>query len=255
MTKMPTTEAEYHEQLAALPEDKRDDYRQLMETLKPWETLHPDLAEWIVDSPFGKSLKHPLVFEVIYAPGMQDGMLNERYEQKRDACACYLAEGNYSGFVWMHERPYRLDALLQVAEEIEDDAEFWELVGSIWVDTENLWQNYDEWHDVLHAERGDRTAMMDDDERAALAALPDEVTIWRGYNADDEDDERHIGFSWSLRRDCAEWFAERFASHRGRARVLCARVRKADVVALFTGRGEDEIVVLPEHLIDIEETA
>lgn len=249
-SKLPTTEQEYREILAALPEEHRESYERLVGTLKPWEKLHPELQKWIVDEgPFGPSIKHPLVYDIIYAPGMRDGQLNDIYEAKTKALTSYAESGSWNSYVFTHERPWRLHALVTIQHEIEDDCQFWDLVGNVWTDTENAWQNYDEWDDVFRADRTCRESMMDEAEQKALVAMSEEITIFRGYNAD-EDDERHsTGFSWTIERERAEWFANRFASHRGTAYVATGTVSKQDVLAHFLGRGEAEIVALPEHII------
>jgi hypothetical protein len=154
----------------------------------------------------------------------------------------------------MHERPYRLAALLDVAHEIVDDRKFWELVGGIWTDTENAWQCYDEWLEVFGSGRDDREYTMTDIEREALAKLPEEMTVYRGFTRlngrgpiEDEDRQLH-SFSWTLDRAKAVWFAERWAGDDDIRYVATAVVRKPDVVAHFLGRGEKEIVVMPDDL-------
>jgi len=85
---------------------------------------------------------------------------------------------------------------------------------------------------------------MEQEERKALAALPDRLTIYRGV---------HIkkgtlrGLSWTLDRERAEWFANRWAKRR--PYLVQAQVLKSDVRAHFLDRGEAEIVVLPNRLI------
>ena len=92
------------------------------------------------------------------------------------------------------------------------------------------------------------TALMNTDEYAVWAALPDPVTVYRGvtsYNA------KHIRrMSWTLDRKTAEWFAHRF---RENGTVYQARIPKDSVYAFFNGRNEAEIIVDPEFLTDITE--
>jgi hypothetical protein len=54
------------------------------------------------------------------------------------------------------------------------------------------------------------------------------------------------GLSWTLDREKAQWFANRWLSlKRRRPIVLQTVARKADVMAYFAGRNEQEIVVHP----------
>ena len=85
---------------------------------------------------------------------------------------------------------------------------------------------------------------MEQEERKALAALPDRLTIYRGV---------HIkkgtlrGLSWTLDRERAEWFANRWAKRR--PYLVEAEVLKSDVRAYFLDRNEAEIIVLPNRLV------
>ena len=168
---------EFEAILEHLPDAEREGFRRMGEMFKPWETLHPELALYLYEDHMGTHLKHPLVFDVMYCPGLRDGMLNEQYEAKSKAVAEYRAEGKWSSFVFMHERPYRLDALMKIQDEIADDCEFWDLVSGVWTDTENARQNYEEWDDLFSSGRSCRESMMNDAEREVLAGLPKEFVI------------------------------------------------------------------------------
>jgi len=84
------------------------------------------------------------------------------------------------------------------------------------------------------------------EEREALAALPDEITIYRGIKTPDSPDDPH-GMSWTLDRDKAVWFANRMKS---RGVLYTATIKKSKVLAHFLNRGESEIVVHPDSIID-----
>ena len=90
------------------------------------------------------------------------------------------------------------------------------------------------------------TALMNTDEYAVWAALPDPVTVYRGvtsYNAN------HIRrMSWTLDRKTAEWFAHRFGEN---GTVYQARIPKDSVYAFFNGRNEAEIIVDPQCLTEL----
>ena len=92
------------------------------------------------------------------------------------------------------------------------------------------------------------TALMNTDEYAVWAALPDPVTVYRGvtsYNAN------HIRrMSWTLDRKTAEWFARRFGEN---GTIYQARISKNSVYAYFNRRNEAEIIVNPKSLMDITE--
>jgi hypothetical protein len=250
---MPKTEAEFRAMLAALPEETRAGFEQMMTTMRPWESLDPELAENIVVIRGVTFLKHPMLFVPLYVPGVQDGQLNEVLRRKKEAREQMLDEGAWWQYVFLiYERPYQLDALLDVADQI-GDAEFWDLVGDVWRDTENAYEQYDLWYEVFHLDRACREEMMNAEEQEFLAKQPDQIKVYRGaatsldgaYDAAD-------GFAWTLRKSKARWFAERFRSlfesEGAVPEILTARVEKKNVVAYFDGRGEREILVLPEHV-------
>jgi hypothetical protein len=210
------------------------------------EDLSPELAEYVDDSgPFGNSIKHPLVYSIMHAP-QQNAFVNRQLQYKKDALAKAEAEGAWGTYVWLHERPYRIDAFMEIEERMDDD-EYWTLLGHIWTDSENIWQNEEDWTELMESGRGDRSKLMDDEEREYLAGLPDELVIWRGFKNDD----RELGLSWTLDRSRAKWFAKRLSSDNDVARVASGKVKKSDVIAFFGGRNEEEIVINPCYIQEL----
>lgn len=202
------------------------------------EPLHPDLEPWVEESEFfGRSLKHPLVYQV---PLSLPGMANQAYEHKKAATAKALDKGDWHSYIWLHERPYRFEALQTLFTDHPISNDDWHsLVRDVWIDSENLWQHYDEWLEVFENVDGQR--LMTDEEKARLAALPDTVPIYRGATLEVNEE----GLSWTLDPSRARWFARRF-NHKGDGVVIHASVAREAIVALFEGRSEDEVIVLPE---------
>jgi hypothetical protein len=213
------------------------------------EELDPELAQWVEDGPLGPMLKHPLVYDITgtHIPGLP----NRQFRRKKAALARATEERNWHTVVFLHERPYRASALFRVAQEHGaemTDADYWKLVGRVWTDSENIWQNTLEWDALLGSERGEREAIMvadafdgDDADIEMYRALPETATVYRGATAGLNEE----GLSWTTDRDKAVWFARRFADLRdGAPVVLTGLVNKSDVVGCFTGRGESEVVVV-----------
>ena len=87
--------------------------------------------------------------------------------------------------------------------------------------------------------------------REALKAMGPVLSVWQGHTTDRDD-----GWSWTLDLEKAEWFARRFASMEGSEPVLThGMVAKADVVAYFTRRNEEEILVAPENVSTVSMAA
>ncbi|MBV8324661.1 MAG: hypothetical protein JO049_28800, partial [Hyphomicrobiales bacterium] len=112
------------------------------------------------------------------------------------------------------------------------------MVGNVWTDSENVFQNIGEWKRVWSHNPALREFCMEEGEREALAALPDGLTVWRGTAR-----QRSIrGLSWTLDRDKAIWFAKRFPMRRRAPRLVEGFVHKRHVLAYFWERKEKEIV-------------
>jgi hypothetical protein len=205
--------------------------------------LDPALKPWIIeDGLFGPCLKHPLVFEIIYHPH-RNAMINRLYHSKLEALAKAEEAGRWNSYVFLHERPHRLEALFEIEGGIED-REYWTLLGQIWTDSENVWQHADEWREALSDPRGEREYMMVDYDREALAQFPSTLQVYRGYNGDGTAE----GMSWTLNKAQARWFSKRFEEHRGAGRIAEGTVAQSDVLAYHSTRNESEIVVFPENV-------
>lgn len=215
------------------------------------EELDPELEEWVEVGLFGRSLKHPLVYDV---GGIVPGLANRRLRAAKERLAQAEAEKDWHKWVFLHERPWRADALYRVVhehgEELTDQA-YWELIGAVWTDSENVWENTLQWDELLASDRGARTAVMDEDDRAMYDALPDTFTVFRGAQSG----VNELGLSWTTDRDKAEWFARRFASIKEDTVpvVLVGEVNKSDVVACFVSRNESEVVVTDEYVVSVTE--
>lgn len=207
------------------------------------EELHPDLIPWLEKSSFGRSLKHPLIFDILYSPQM-NAILNAGYKQKKKSCEEALEKGDFSYYIWLHERPYRMQTFFELAARIPDK-EYWQLLGSIWSDSENLWQYQEMLPYLLNMKKDGKENIMDEEEKQLLANLPDEITIYRGHQY-----INRLGYSWTLSYLKAKWFAQRFQKKRNN--VSIGIINKKDVIALITGRGEFEVICNHKNVKNIK---
>ncbi len=215
--------------------------------------LHPDLIPYLAESEvLGEVLKAPLVFMVPYLPVMAR-VANEMYRTKTEGIRRAEAERNWRKIVWLHEKPYRLSAFLSIRERLSD-REYWEALGSIWIETENLHDDQEQWLGALTSRRPGRARwLMDDADRATLAEFGEEVTIYRGFARPGS----YRAPSWSLSRSRAEWFANRAAltSPDRRGYLATTWLPKSQVLAYTSGRGEHEIILDPATLRTVSVTA
>ncbi len=210
------------------------------------EAICDELAPYVQErGDLGTMIHHPLVIELMFDP-KRCGLVNKRFQHKQSEVEKCLTEGKYATAIFLHERPYRFDALMEYMTEynLEDEPNFWEIVGHIWTDSENIYESFEDWQWIWEKESPNREKCMSEDEREALAAMPDTLTIYRGY----QDGGTAMGMSWTLDQKQAEWFAVRFSHKGSKGTVIKGTVAKSDVLAYFTGRNEAELVILPENV-------
>lgn len=189
-------------------------------------TLHPDLVEYIDKvGPF-KMVRHPLVVMLYHDDEMVIDHINQLYEYRKLEKEKAEEEEDYGKYIFIHERPWRLTAFFNIEYLIPDDQRP-EIIREIWVDTENFWQFADDWIAILEPYQGL-------DAFNTLEMLPEEIIIYRGGTKD--------GLSWTLDLDKAKWFAKRYNKDHD---VWKSKVHKKDVIAWFTERDENEILILP----------
>ena len=203
--------------------------------------LHPDLKRHLQPMPgFGQALKHPLVFSVPYFGDAENERLNKYYEHQRQRLDDAIATKNHFKYIFTHERPYRVDALLELEGEITTAA-FNPLILEVFIDSENIAENTDVWEHLFDDLTGT-------DPWDTLKLLPEEpFTIYRGG---------HIqGFSWTTDIELAKWFANRWGK---KEPVWKATVSNGDVIGFYNGRKESEVIVYPPamlHLIEEDPVA
>jgi len=196
------------------------------------ESLHPDLVPYLEQSSEGwMMLRHPLVYQV---PFFSNGSANAYYEQKRNAVEKATRDKNYKQFVWLFERPYRVEAFIKIADKLSD-TDYWKLLSDIWVDTENQHAYIKEWKKLLGSKRSNRHYMMVEEEDNILRSLADEVSIYRGCQKGLNED----GLSWTLDKSKAKFFANRFGK---KGIILERKIPKSDIVAVLLSRGESEVI-------------
>lgn len=199
------------------------------------EPLSPELVEWVEQGQWGPMLRHPLVYMV---PLILPGQANRALVAKRAAIAEYAAAGDWRMVVFLHERPYRLKALIDYVTGHDEEGisiplcsvpEHWELAADVWVDSENIEQEIETWRDLIGNGNCDLW-LGSPEERTAFDALPDPIAAYRGGSAG--------GWSWSTDIKIAEFFSNRSALP-----VREVMIPKEDCFGYLTRRGESELLV------------
>lgn len=206
------------------------------------EDLHDELKIYLVEYPkIGMCLKHPLVFGVPYSSS-SNAFYNHQYIAKKTAIEESKSKKNWNRYIAFHERPCRLSAFVSINHSEISDEDFWNILGFIITDSENLWQNKSALKNLLSSCRPKKENLMSEEERVFLKSLPDKVTVYRGYNPLFRNKS---GLSWTLSYEIAHWFANRF-NYEGN--VAKGTILKKHIQAAFLGRSEMEIFVEPRKV-------
>jgi hypothetical protein len=211
------------------------------------EELLPELREHVCSTSFGLMVHHPLIVHPFYQPG-KAGWINYAFRYSQSEAKRLLKEKAWFAYLFLHAKPYRAGLLINCHREGMRGAEYWEIVGWAWTNSENIHENRRLWRSIWSADEPEREAVMEEKDRIALDALPDPVTVWRGTRY-----KKSVrGMSGSIDRNTATGFAHRFG-HRPRTAPLLARgqVAKADVLAYFATRSESEIVSARVEIEDV----
>lgn len=111
------------------------------------------------------------------------------------------------------------------------DEEYWEIIKSVWSRQElNTDGNRKKTWRKVFSFRPPVQSLTND--------LPDQFTAYRAGKED--------GFSWTLSKEVAEWFQQRFKAQFGKVPFLERTFKRSDVVFYTNDRNEQEVVILPQ---------
>lgn len=208
--------------------------QQLMNLFQPAE-LDVRLKDYYLVQNGIPMIKHPLCFSIFHTPE-QNYRMNKYLEYKLQAVEEALDKKEYATYIFLHERPHRLEAFCDVERKLTDE-QYWELLGDVWTDSENIWQNKIIWGALLTSDRPKREFFMNEDERAEFEKLPETLTIYRGY----QPRKNKIGYSYTTSKEKATWFANRFHKN---GDVDTKKIKKKRIFAYLTRRNESEILFI-----------
>lgn len=197
--------------------------------------LHEDLVPYLRDMQNFKALQHPLVYQVPYSPELND-MINKQYEFRLKKISEVRKEKDWAAFFILYERPYRLQAFMDVEEQMSHP-DYWRYLAYVIQDSENLWQFLNLLLPLLKTKKRPlRRWLMTQKEQSILMQQPEEFEIYRGCS-----DKNKNGISWTLDKEKAIWFAKRFNCKN--PLLIEGKVLRKNVWAYFEGRNESEILI------------
>lgn len=191
-------------------------------------------------------IQHPLMHIPFYSPA-HNRMLNYGFHQKLRAFKDYIKRQEWMSLMNLIERPFRIPVFDKYSDRMSNE-DYWTVLSWVYTDSENIDQHSDLMRDLLTSGRADRHFLMDTKERAALAAMSDEITVFKGFSDDYHWTE---DFSFTLSLKTAKFFARRYGCKT--PRILTAKVRRDKVLAYLTHRNEQEILADPEDVDSLGE--
>jgi len=176
----------------------------------------------------------------------------EKQKKFEEIRAKKLLEGNYLGYLITFESHEQLQPFIDLIPRLTDQ-EYWRYLREVWTGAEVILPDKEIWLRLLQWNRPGREHLMTGAERAALAAMTQEIKIWRGCGHK----SAVRGLSWTLDRDRAAFFADYSCGPRRQLLVgqtgvepilVEATCRTENVLAYLTARMEAEIVINPAHV-------
>lgn len=169
---------------------------------------------------------------------------------QRQVCTSIAQAKDVWDIYMLITKPFALSFIQQIEKHLSA-ADLGRLLSDCWMKIEGVSSNpvYSQAQLTALFRKCAPSSLMTPEEQATLAKLPDEITLYRGVRAGSSNVK---AMSWTTDPKVAEWFSNRFSSDKGAGDVYCARIRKKDVLAYFLGRSEQELVVNPKGLYQIE---
>tara|TARA_B100002019_G_C21255291_1_gene593450 strand:+ start:1410 stop:1847 length:438 start_codon:yes stop_codon:yes gene_type:complete len=124
-------------------------------------------------------------------------------------------------------------------QNILSEQEYVNVVKDWYTQTEIVYQNLQLWIDTFKSIKNTKL-LMDYDELNYFNNLPKKIVIYRGGVS-------KRGISWTLNKDIAEWFANRFRAINKGGQLFEKKVYKNDCIAYFNDREEEEIIYIGDE--------
>ena len=209
----------------------------VQEEFSDGEELLPELKASIID--YGlfnkKIIQHPLVIGDIGM--MPNSYYNSQLIRKQERLKEFEKDKEFESYLFLIEKPFRVKFFSELVKQNKIkkfSKKYWRILSSIWTDSENIFQNKELWDDLLK-DKTNSHYFMNKKDLEYYNSLPNEFIVYRGYI------HWENGYSYTLDKDKAIWFADRF----GQKGIVKERlVRKEDIFAYTNSREEKEIIIL-----------
>lgn len=171
----------------------------------------------------------------------------KRIEKGKEMYKAAVEEGKWSRLFLLIDQKVAIPMYIRNYDKIPDKDKY-ELFVDIYQNSE---YGFEQFPDDMISDLMDNHAKNSPERRKRMARFKKDarknddgtVTIYRGQNTESTDEDE--AYSWTLSRDTAEFFANRFKMS---GEVVQKDVRPEDVVDYLTSRNESEVILKPKRL-------
>lgn len=214
-------------------------WKEIQKTMRRVEPLREELHSYIEKTPNGQFIRHPFCNDYVLDL-RRCALIHQQIDRRMaEADACFEA-ADYEGYLRCIDITFQPEYLAKDAW-LFGDAQYWKLLGMAYSNQKHTVYYRELFDELFRADRPEREYLMDDEERQMFLRLPDMITVYRGYSAD----EYESGIAWTLQKEQAIWYAHRDRSDdpNEMPRVIYGKVRKQDVWAYLSG---GDVLLPPE---------
>jgi len=109
------------------------------------EDLDPELMPYLVKDSHFQMIHHRFIIQVPYHEAMNK-MTNSLFNYKKEKIQKAIEMEDWDSYIFLHERPYRMEALQEVLVDFYPPEEIGlELIASVWIDSENIYQHFNDY--------------------------------------------------------------------------------------------------------------
>lgn len=170
---------------------------------------------------------------------MEVGTYQMRINNKTENVSTAFVPNQTDNFIIRNLLPYEgtpmaITKFKEYCNELSDYA-YWFMLSTLWVSYSGF-SDLELWKELFSSNRPNKSiSLMKPDELSALRKLPNKIIVYRAHRQKETD-----WIAYTLDKN----IADRFARERGTSEITAYKVKKIDILAYFTRRGEQEIIVI-----------
>lgn len=221
---MPKNKSAHNDQISMIVNFLMDLDISMIEGLSPIRVLHPFIEEGV-----SFNIKTGEVVNLLEDKEALKKEKELRLKRMRNMSPMQIA--------FCVSKPYRM-LYLSLAFPYLIKKERSEIMHEVWISVENINNNVNvsQMETLKMLRKCNQKYLMGQENYEVYENIPDTFVVYRGLQENAQED----GLSWTLSKDVAEWFANRFDNE---GKIIEKVIHKSEVIAYFNDRDEEEIVL------------